>query len=196
MSNAPIPVPSPAASFARNFFERLTAALSEVDVPAVEAIVDVLVAAHRSARCVHIMGNGGSAATASHFACDLHATVRGQPGLRVASLSDNVPLLTALANDHGYENVFVEQLSRDLQTDDVVVVLSASGSSENVLRALRLARQRKATTVGLLGFGGGQAEALTDHAIVVSSEDFGIVESVHNALEHLLSASFRRRVLG
>lgn len=190
------PVPSPIRAYARQFLGEFAQALAEVPVEQVEAAVRALASAHAAEKAVYLMGNGGSAATASHFACDLHAAARGSKRLRVTSLNDNVPLLTALANDLGYENVFCEQLMGSLAADDVVILLSASGDSENIVRAARFGRQTGALTIGLFGFGGGRASTLVDHAIVVSSRDFGVVESVHNALEHLISSSFRREIAG
>ncbi len=178
----------------RAFLDELGACLAELDETAVARIVDLVVDAHRAGRSVLIMGNGGSAATASHFACDLQAAARGGRPLRVRSLNDNVPLLTALANDLGYDNVFSEQIASHAAPGDVVIVLSASGDSENIVRAVRTAKEHGAVTVGVLGFGGGRARGLVDHAVVVESHSFGIVESVHNALEHLVTEAFRRRV--
>lgn len=178
----------------RTFLDELGACLEQLDETAVERIIDVVVQAHRTGRAVFIMGNGGSAATASHFACDLQAAARGQRPLRVRSLNDNVPLLTALANDHGYENVFSEQIASHAVPGDVVIVLSVSGDSENVVRALQKAKEHGAVTVGILGFGGGRAGGIVDHSVLINSRRFGIVESVHNALEHLVTEAFRARL--
>lgn len=178
----------------RAFLDELAACLAELDETEVERIVDLVVDAHRAGRAVLIMGNGGSAATASHFACDLQAAARGGRPLRVRSFNDNVPLLTALANDLGYENVFSEQIASHAAPGDVVIVLSASGDSENIVRAVNTAKEHGAVTVGILGFGGGRARLLVDHSVVVGSRKFGIVESVHNALEHLVTEAFRRRL--
>ncbi len=176
------------------FLVELSTALAELDEAAVDRVVDLLVEAHRAGRAVLIMGNGGSAATASHFACDLQAAARNGKRLRVSSLNDNMPLLTALANDLGYENVFSEQIASNAAQGDIVIVLSASGDSENIIRAIRAASDHGAVTVGILGFGGGRARDLLDHSIVLGSRKFGIVESVHNALEHLVADGFRRRI--
>lgn len=178
----------------RAFLDEFAETLSGLDETAVERVVDLLVDAHRAGRAVFMMGNGGSAATASHFACDLQAAARGRRPLRGGSLNDNVPLLTALANDLGYENVFSEQIASNAAPGDVVIVLSASGDSQNILRAVRTAKEHGAVTVGILGFGGGAARDLVDHSIVVKSRRFGIVESVHNALEHLVTEAFRTRI--
>lgn len=178
----------------RAFLDELGGCLAEIDEAALERVVEVLLDAHRSGHTVFVMGNGGSAATASHFACDLQAAARSGRRLRVLSLNDNVPLLTALANDLGYENVFSEQIATNAAPGDAVIVLSASGNSENIVRAVRTAKQHGAVTVGILGFGGGLARDLVDHSVVVGSRSFGIVESAHNALEHVITDAFRRRL--
>jgi len=119
-----------------------------------------------------VVGNGGSASTASHMACDLSKnTLAGnRPRFRVMSLTDNVALMSALANDVGYEHVFKEQLVNLIRTGDVLIVLSGSGNSPNVLEAMRYARERSATVIAFLGFDGGEAAELADHAIVAPHE--------------------------
>jgi D-sedoheptulose 7-phosphate isomerase len=194
VSRSPLRVPNATSSQAREFLDQLASALDELDLGIVENVVDVLLEAHAAGKSVYILGNGGSAATAGHFAADLHGATRGNKRLRVQALSDNVALLTALANDLGYENVFAEQLASNLADGDVVILLTASGDSENVVRAARMARERNATAIGLIGFGGGRSAGLVDLALTVSSRDFGVVESTHCALEHLISSCFRRRL--
>ncbi len=142
------------------------------------------------------MGNGGSAATASHFACDLgkETVVEGRPRFRVLSLNDNVPLMTALSNDFGYHAIFKEQLSNLVNEGDIVIGITGSGNSANVLEAIEYARSRKAITIGLIGFGGGKLKDLVDEAIVISSTNYGHVESVHLIIEHLIAEIFRAKI--
>lgn len=185
-----------AEHYAHEFLTRLKRGLEEVDEGAVENVVEVLWSVYQRCQRVFLMGNGGSAAAASHFCCDLNLATRDRKRMQAVSLNDNTPLLTALANDFGYEEVFTEQLANLVLPGDVVVVISASGESENIVRALRLAKERKATTVGILGFGGGRALAMVDHALVISSEDFFLVESVHAALTHLLAGLLGQRIRG
>src|ERR1700693_1735217 len=134
------------------------AVLLQVDVAAVEQVVDIILDAYRRGQHVYILGNGGSASTATHFACDLSKAtiVQGHARLRVTSLTDNVALLTAWANDTSYTMVFAEQLDNLLNPGDVVIAISASGNSPNVLAAIDVARGRGAVTVGLVGFTGGR----------------------------------------
>jgi D-sedoheptulose 7-phosphate isomerase len=173
------------------FIGALQGELSELDVASIEAVAAAIGAAWREHRHVFVLGNGGSAATAAHFVCDLHGATRGRRPLGAFSLTDNAPLLSALANDLGYARVFSEQVTANVRAHDLVVVLSASGDSENVLLAIAAARDAGARTIGILGFGGGRARSLVDMAIVSSSKRYGVVESVHSAVTHLLAELVR-----
>jgi len=164
----------------------------------IERVVDIILEANRRRRHLYIVGNGGSASTATHFACDLSKAtiVDGRARLRVSSLSDNISLLTAWANDTSYDNVFAEQLSNLLDSDDVVVAISASGNSPNVLAAVQLARARGAVTVALVGFTGGALKHAVDVAVHVPSDSYGVVEDCHLVLEHAITESTRSALLG
>jgi D-sedoheptulose 7-phosphate isomerase len=182
------------APTARELIGRLHGALDEIDLAALDAAARSIADAWIEDRRVFVLGNGGSAATASHFVCDLHGATRSTQAARrlgAFSLTDNAPLFSALANDLGYERAFSEQVVANVRARDVVVVLSASGDSENVVRAIGAARDAGARTIGILGFGGGRALGLVDVAIVSSSRQFGIVESVHSAVTHLLAELVR-----
>ncbi len=171
--------------------------LAEIPREAVQEVVEVILQAHRQMRHVYIIGNGGSAATASHFACDLSKAtiIEGQRRVRVTSLTDNMALLTAWANDTSYEMVFAEQLSSLLNGGDVVIAISASGNSPNLLEATRVARARGATTVALIGFTGGSLKHGVDVAVHVPSHSYGVVEDCHLVLEHAITASARSALL-
>lgn len=182
---------------AKDFITSLKHLLDEIPLEKVEAVTELLYRAYRADKQVFIMGNGGSAATASHFVCDLGketARREGTPRFRVIGLNDNVALMTALSNDFGYASVFKEQLVNLVNEGDIVIGITGSGDSANVLEAISYARSRKAVTIGLIGFGGGRLKDLVDEAIVVSSTDYGHVESVHLALEHLITEVFRARI--
>jgi D-sedoheptulose 7-phosphate isomerase len=142
------------------------------------------------------MGNGGSASTASHFACDLgkNTVIAGQPRFRVLALTDNMAMFSAYANDNGYESVFAEQLANLVNPQDVVIAISASGNSPNVLKAIKLATQTGATTIGLTGFNGGHLGKLVDIEIRVPSSLIEQVEDVHLMLEHLIVTAIRERM--
>ncbi len=173
-------------------FERLASAyladlqgiLSTLDLNAIIQIVHRLQTARDAGRTVFVAGNGGSAATASHWVNDLaKATKRsGNRPFRVIGLVDNVSWLTAIANDEGYESVFSGQLENFAQAGDVLAVISASGNSPNVLRAVDTARDRGVTTIGLVGFDGGLLRDRLDECLWVPTAQgaYGIVESAHS----------------
>jgi D-sedoheptulose 7-phosphate isomerase len=170
--------------------------LAALPLDRVESLGDILFRAYEHNKQVFVLGNGGSAATASHMACDLGKnTIRANVRrFRIVSLTDNTPLLSALANDDGYDSVFVEQLTNLIQPGDVTIALSCSGCSENVLQAMRYSRARAATVIALLGFDGGRAAELADEAIIVPSHHYGLVEDVHMILNHVLVEYFREKL--
>lgn len=167
--------------------------MKEVDHTSIARAIDTILAAHANDRQVFVFGNGGSASTASHFACDLGkgAVVEGRRRLRILSLNDNVSHFSAIANDMGYDNVFVEQLKNLMNPGDAVIGITVSGNSPNILKAFEYARSIGGTTVGWIGNGGGKLGTLCDTAIVSSSCDFGLVESLHMVLEHLIANAVR-----
>jgi D-sedoheptulose 7-phosphate isomerase len=183
-------------TFVEDYLERLRLVVEQLPVERIAAIGDVLFDAYRDGKQVFVAGNGGSAATASHMACDLgKTTVRpNQRRLRITCLNDNVPLLTALANDAGYEHVFSEQLVSLIGAGDVLIVLSGSGRSPNILEAIRYARSRSATVIALLGFDGGEAVELADECVLVPSEEYGLIEDLHLILDHVLTGYVAHRI--
>jgi D-sedoheptulose 7-phosphate isomerase len=178
------------------YCQRLSAALDAIPRDLVVALGETLFRAYRDGKQVFILGNGGSSSTASHMAADLAKNTidPNMKRFRIFSLNDNAAIMTALANDLGYDNVFVEQLTNLIQAGDVLIAVSASGNSPNVLKAMRYARSRSAEVVGLLGFDGGAAAALADIPLVVPSEHYGIVEDTHLILNHILVDYFRERL--
>ena len=178
--------------------------LSQVPLDRLERICDILYGAFETHRSVYVFGNGGSAALASHLACDLgkgtHAPcppgldMRSIPRVKVFSLTDNVPMITAWANDSAYEDIFVEQMDNFIEKGDVAFGISGSGNSANVLKALRLARERGATTVGFTGYQGGKMKDLLDCGIVVPSNSMQQIEDLHLVMTHLVFLNIRDRV--
>lgn len=164
----------------------------------IERIGHKLFRAYEEGRRVYLFGNGGSASLASHFACDLGkgTAMPNDPRRRfqVISLTDNIPLLTAWANDTSYEQVFAEQLRNMVQSGDVVIAISASGDSPNVLLALQVARELGAFTVGLSGYAGGKMKALCDLCAVVPSDNMQIIEDLHVGIAHGLFTVIRQRI--
>jgi D-sedoheptulose 7-phosphate isomerase len=161
-----------------------------------ESAAEMLLTCYRRGGTVFVLGNGGSAATASHFVCDLAKGTRtdGFPAFRVVSLTDNVPLMTAWANDTSYDRVFAEQLAALVRPGDVLVAISASGNSPNVLAATRVARQLGATTIALTGQSGGRLGRLAQLTIRVPARAIEQVEDAHLAIAHSLCVAIRARL--
>jgi D-sedoheptulose 7-phosphate isomerase len=186
--------------FAGAYLERFHVLLQGLDLDMLARVVDCLHDTRTAGGTVFIAGNGGSAATASHWANDLGKATKisGEPPIRVLSLSDNVSWFTALANDEGYERVFSGQLENFARPGDVLVVISASGNSPNLVNAVALARERKVATIGLLGFDGGILKPLVDHCLLLASEKgaYGPVESAHSLVCHLITACLMQPSMG
>jgi D-glycero-alpha-D-manno-heptose-7-phosphate kinase len=170
--------------------------LSSLSSGSIQEVIHILHNTRLAKRKVFILGNGGSAATASHFACDLSKNTKTDalPDFRVIGLTDNVSLLTALANDEGYESVFVQQLAPLLKPGDTVIAISASGNSKNVLEAVRFAKQSGAMTIGFTGFDGGELGRISDFQIHVPSYCIEHVEDAHLMLEHMITKALREEV--
>lgn len=182
-----------AAALIDTYLARLAEVLHRVPREPICRALELLREAQRTGRRVYIMGNGGSAATASHMVCDLTKTARleDRPPLRVFALADNAPLVTAWANDTAYERVFAEQLAALVEPGDVVVALSASGKSPNVVAGLKVAAARGARTIGVVGFDGGAVRHLVEVAIHVPCHHYGLVEDAQMAVGHALTAALR-----
>jgi D-sedoheptulose 7-phosphate isomerase len=188
----------------KGYLTELGEVLKRLPLPEAERICDVLYRAYERDRTIFLFGNGGSAALASHIVCDLGkgthvphpqaAAMKPIKRLKVHSLTDNVPMMTAWANDQAYEDVFAEQLRNFVQPGDVAFGISGSGNSRNVLKALELAREKGAVTVGLTGFEGGKMKALLDHGIVVPSNCMQHIEDVHTILAHMIFLNLKERV--
>jgi len=172
----------------QEYIDGLKNCLEELSTDNIEEMANTILAAYKEGKRVFIMGNGGSATTALHFARDLQVgtAVEGKPRVRVTCLTDNVTLITALANDIDYSCIFEEQLVGQLEEGDVVIGISASGNSPNVLKAMEYARKNGAVTIGFVGFGGGRLKELAHKSIVLSSKDYGQVEDVHMILAHII----------
>ena len=172
----------------REYFGKLQDVLTRVDQGEIAAIARVLHEAYEQQRTILVMGNGGSGATASHLACDLNkgACFHSEKKFRLISLCDSMPMILALGNDVGFESVFVEQLKPYARPGDVVLGISGSGNSPNVLRAIEYAKKLGCVTIGATGFGGGKLKALVDYCFHVNVNDMQIVEDVHMILVHVL----------
>jgi D-sedoheptulose 7-phosphate isomerase len=162
----------------------------------IEEVIHTLHEARMYGRQVFIMGNGGSASTASHFVCDLAKNTRkeGWPHFKAIGLTDNMAIFSAYANDEGYENVFAQQLASLVRPKDIVIGISASGNSPNVLQAIRMAKEHNAKTIGFTGFDGGRLGEMVDLHIHVKSNIIEHVEDIHLMLEHMVVKTLREIV--
>jgi D-sedoheptulose 7-phosphate isomerase len=179
-----------------SYLEELSFTIDKLPLPAIEGLIRVFLQAYEHERTVFLFGNGGSAALASHMACDLGKGTTPPAGrrLRVVALTDNVALITAWANDTCYENIFAEQLENLLQPGDVAFAISGSGNSPNILAALNFARRAGAVTAGITGFQGGQMKSLCDVCVVVPSENMQIIEDLHLSISHSVFRALRHEV--
>jgi D-sedoheptulose 7-phosphate isomerase len=175
-------------SFAEDYLQRLRVVLNSIDTRAIDAAVDIIERTWKQGRQIISLGNGGSSMTALHFITDWNKSPflsSGHP-FRGRSLVDNVGLLMAYANDMSFQDVFKEQLRNILEPDDLVIAISGSGNSENVIRAVSYANSSGAKTLGLCGFDGGKLRNLAHHVIWVPINDMQLVEDVHAMFGHIV----------
>lgn len=183
-----------AQAHAREYLTNLKTILDRLPLEPIEQIATALERAHAERRQIFIIGNGGSAATASHMMNDLNKGTLGHRGdgswgrFRVIALTDNVSLMTAWANDTDYNHIFSEPLKNLANPGDLLIAISASGNSPNIIAACDAAKQLGVRIIGLTGFGGGKLAQLADIAFVVPSNEYGPVEDVHMILDHILTS--------
>jgi len=184
-------------NFVNTYIDELKMTLDQLSEEVIEQVLDILHEARLDNRQVFILGNGGSASTASHFVCDLgkNTRVQGTPNFRVMGLTDNMALFSALANDEGYENVFSQQLGNHLQPGDVVIGISTSGNSPNVVNAIHFANTIGAQTIGFTGFTSGELGSMVDIDLHVPSHSIEQVEDIHLVLEHLITKALRDKAM-
>ena len=181
--------------FSRNYFEYLGSVLKKINTAEIKQFVQTLLEARERHASIFFIGNGGSAATASHFANDLAiGTKQYTQPFSVYSLTDNVPIITAVGNDFGYASVFLKQLQVYAKNGDVVVGISASGNSPNLLSAFEYAHELGAKTVAITAFDGGQLKKIADENIHVPTGlgEYGPAEDAHMILDHLVSSYLMR----
>jgi D-sedoheptulose 7-phosphate isomerase len=185
---------------AREYLNRVCREIERLDAAQVENLSNVIEAAYHSGKFVFIIGNGGSGANASHLCEDLaKCTLRDfetQKRLKVLSLTDNVAWIMAVANDINYEGIFVEQLKNLASPGDVLLAISGSGNSPNILKAVDWANRNGMTTVGITGYGGGKLKPLGQHNLHVGIDDMGVVESLHQVVFHWIIDDIYRRISG
>ena len=177
------------------YFSEIKKTIDALPVESIEEVITLLQEARLNSRQVFIMGNGGSAATASHFVCDLAKRTRvvGWPHFRVIGLTDNMSIISAYANDEGYETVFAEQLDNLIHQDDIVIGISASGNSPNVLNGIKLANTRRAKTIGFTGLTGGKLRSMVQVCVHVPTDRIDQAEDFHLMIEHLIADTLARQ---
>jgi D-sedoheptulose 7-phosphate isomerase len=191
--------------FVDQYFEDLESIIRGISREDIRGVIELLYKAWKEDRQVFLAGNGGSAPTATHFACDLakFASVEGQKRFRAISLVDNLALVSALTNDLGWENVYVEQLRNLIREGDVFVAISVHGGSgsdaaglwsQNLLKAAKLVKENGGKVVGFTGFDGGALKQVADACIVVPVESTPQVEGFHSVLSHLVCAKLRELI--
>ena len=183
-------------SHSKRYIEEIRGILAAMEKdlpPKIQEIANTLVRARNGRKRVYTLGNGGSASTASHMASDLNkgASRHDAPRFRAVALTDNIPLMLAWGNDSSYDDIFVEQLKNHLEKGDVVIGISGSGNSKNVLKAVDYANKEGAITIGLTGFDGGKLAKMAKISYIVPSHCMQQVEDVHLLIEHMLSMILR-----
>jgi len=183
--------------YSRSYIKYLASVLNNISLTDIEKFVEVLLEARERESSIFFIGNGGSAATASHFANDIAIGTRTyEKPFRVISLCDNQAVITAIANDDGYEKIFSQQLEVLLKKQDVVVAISASGNSPNLIEAIETAEKMSAISVGISAFDGGKMKEMVDVSLHVPTEksEYGPAEDAHMILDHLISNYLMRFV--
>ena len=183
--------------FSKSYFQYLGEIIERINLAEIRQFVETLLDARERGVRIFFIGNGGSAATASHFANDLSfGTNDYEKPFKVMSLTDNVPVVTALSNDFGYDDIFIRQLKIYAEKGDIVVGISASGNSQNLLEAFKYATKAGITTVALTAFNGGKLKEIADQGIHIPTgiKEYGPAEDIHMILDHLISAYLNRYI--
>ncbi len=182
------------------YIKEVKRAIEKIESDKIKRISEILERAYKNDKSIFIIGNGGSAATASHFACDLGKGTLDKhydfhkKRFKAYSLTDNVALMTAYGNDLDYDHIFVQQLKNLIEKGDILIAITGSGHSRNILNAIELANRSGATTIGFLGMDGGKAKEITDYNVIIQSKDYGVIEDLHLMLVHMICKSLKDRI--
>jgi D-sedoheptulose 7-phosphate isomerase len=184
-----------AKGFARWYRDRSVEQWNTLDLDALARVAGVIEDARSKGRFVWVCGNGGSAATSAHVGCDFGKTAHkhGDKPLKAVSLSDNTAFMTAIGNDLSFDETFSRQLENVAAAGDVVILITGSGNSPNLLRAAEVSRARGAKVVGLLGFDGGKLKAACDECLLIPSDQYGVIEDMHMAVAHILTFYLKQK---
>lgn len=177
-------------NYFNSYRERLNNLLDAVDINALEKVIETMINTFKNGKTVYVCGNGGSAATASHIQADFSFFVRYFTKFRpkVRALTDNVPMITAIGNDTSFNDIFVEQLKGHFEEGDTIICISASGNSENVIRAAQYANDNNGTSIAFVGFSGGKLLEVANHALYTPNPkgDYGPIEDLHMIYDHII----------
>lgn len=192
-------------SIIQNYYARLQLAINSLNEKDLINTIQMIQEAYENSKRIFIVGNGGSHATSSHFVADLTKTVFGKnpyPWIQnhpfdVECLSDNVPTLSAIGNDlpNGYDHIFALPLTAKAKKDDLLIVITGSGNSWNIIEALKVAKQKWVKTLWFLWFSGGKAKDMCEQSIVVESDDYGVIEDMHATFMHVITDYFKYYML-
>lgn len=185
--------------YIEDYLDKLKIGLDILNKEKIINIVELLLKAWKESKNIFILGNGGSASTATHFACDLgkgtlENTYNNKKRFKVISLNDNIATLTAYGNDLSFNDIFSQQLKNFVNTGDIVIVITASGNSKNVINAVEVAKLNKAITIGFLGFDGGKVKDLLDCYIIVNDNHYGRIEDSHLIIEHIVCSILKDKI--
>lgn len=183
--------------FVKSYIDQLNEVLNALPSEKFLEINKTLLETRETGKQIFVIGNGGSAAAASHMVCDFNKNTReaGKKRMRAICLNDNTPSVLAYANDEGYEIIFSEQLLSLGQSGDILIAISGSGNSANIIKAIETARQMNIKVIGLTGFKGGKMKELTDICLVVPSDSMEMIEDVHLIINHILAGLLRGAVM-
>jgi len=191
--------------YINKYFSEMKEVVGNISTEDVSNVVEALFTAWKGGNHIFIIGNGGSASTATHMMCDLNkcTIVEGKPRFKATALVDNIPLVSALTNDDGWGEIYVEQLKNFFKTGDVVIAYSVHGGSgsdkagawsQNLLKGLQYAKDNGGVAIGIAGFDGGAMKQMADHCIVVPVDSTPHTESLHLALEHLITNCLKEKI--
>jgi len=184
----------------KEYFSIFNSSLSKVDEQSIKKMIEELYTAYENDKMIFVIGNGGSAANASHFAQDLSKGVLLDQSInkriRALSLTDNIAYITALANDDGYEKIFIAQMRTFSQAGDLLIVISGSGNSPNVIEAVNFAKRNGIKVIGVTGYDGGKLKELADLSVHVPLNEMCMAESVHSVIFHYVISSLRTKLTG
>ena len=181
-----------------NYIFYINDILKKVNSEEIDKLIDLLMSAFESNNMIFVIGNGGSAANASHFAQDLAKATRlslDQPKrIKALSLTDNLPFISAMSNDDGYETIFEQQLRTFANEDDLLIAISGSGNSSNIIRAVNWANSNSLTTIGITGFDGGSLNEISHHKVHVPLNDMATSESIHSIIFHYIIIELQKQI--